>query len=77
MSVPQVETPMMRQFNAIKREHPDKLLFYRMGDFYEMFGDDAIVGAEILQIALTSRDKKKRKIHYPCAVFRTRRTSSI
>ena len=76
MSVPQAETPMMRQFNAIKREHPDKLLFYRMGDFYEMFGDDAIVGAEILQISLTSRDKK-RKIHYPCAVFRTRRTSSI
>ena len=59
MSVPQVETPMMRQFNAIKRKHPDKLLFYRMGDFYEMFGDDAIVGAKILQIALTSRDKKK------------------
>ena len=76
MSVPQAETPMMRQFNAIKREHPDKLLFYRMGDFYEMFGDDAIVGAEILQIALTSLDKK-RKTHYPCAVFRTRRTSSI
>ena len=44
MSVPQAETPMMRQFNAIKRDHPDKLLFYRMGDFYEMFGDDAIVG---------------------------------
>ena len=61
MSVPQAETPMMRQFNAIKREHPDKLLFYRMGDFYEMFGDDAIVGAKVLQIALTSRDKKKKK----------------
>ena len=59
MSVPQVETPMMRQFNAIKREHPDKLLFYRMGDFYEMFGDDAIVGAKVLQIALTSRNKNK------------------
>ena len=57
MTVPQLETPMMRQFNAIKKEHPDKLLFYRMGDFYEMFGDDAIVGAKVLQIALTSRDK--------------------
>jgi DNA mismatch repair protein MutS len=65
MSVPQVETPMMRQFNAIKREHPDKLLFYRMGDFYEMFGDDAIVGAKVLQIALTSRDKKN---HCRCVV---------
>ena len=76
MTVPQAETPMMRQFNAIKREHPDKLLFYRMGDFYEMFGDDAIVGAEILQIALTTRTKK-RKTHYPCAVCRSRRTNSI
>ena len=68
MSATQLETPMMRQFNAIKQEHPDKILFYRMGDFYEMFGDDAIVGAKILQIALTSRDKKK---HYPCVVFLT------
>ena len=68
MSVPQAETPMMRQFNAIKREHPDKLLFYRMGDFYEMFGDDAIVGAEILQIALTSRDKKKKNSLPMCGV---------
>jgi len=59
MSIPQADTPMMRQFNAIKREHPDKLLFYRMGDFYEMFGDDAIVGAKVLQIALTSRNKNK------------------
>jgi len=68
MSVPQVETPMMRQFNAIKREHPDKLLFYRMGDFYEMFGDDAIVGAKVLQIALTSRDKKKVITDVRCAL---------
>ena len=75
MSVPQSETPMMRQFNAIKKEHPDKLLFYRMGDFYEMFGDDAIVGAEILQIALPSRDKKKKNasgglfFHKCCCCF--------
>ena len=34
-------TPMMRQYLAIKREHPDLLLFYRMGDFYELFYDDA------------------------------------
>ena len=52
---------MIRQFNAIKREHPDKVLVYRMGDLYEMFGDDSIVGAKVLQIALTSRDKKKKK----------------
>ncbi len=68
MSVPQLETPMMRQFNTIKRDHPDKLLFYRMGDFYEMFGDDAIVGAKVLQIALTSRDKKNKKSLPMCGV---------
>ena len=53
MTVPQLETPMMRQFNAIKKEHPDKLLFYRMGDFYEMIGVAAIVGAKGLQLAVT------------------------
>ncbi|UCC43290.1 MAG: DNA mismatch repair protein MutS [Candidatus Zixiibacteriota bacterium] len=48
-------TPLMRQFHAIKQEHPDKILFFRMGDFYEMFGDDAVRAAPILEIALTSR----------------------
>ncbi len=59
---------MMRQFNAIKREHPDKILFYRMGDFYEMFGDDAVIGAKVLQIALTSRDKKSKNAVPMCGV---------
>ncbi len=62
------ETPMMRQFNAIKREHPDKILFFRMGDFYEMFGDDAIGAAKILQIALTSRNKSKEESIPMCGV---------
>ncbi len=48
-------TPMMAQFLAIKAEHPDALLFYRMGDFYEMFFDDAVAAAEALDIALTKR----------------------
>jgi DNA mismatch repair protein MutS len=48
-------TPLMRQFAAIKEQHPDKILFFRMGDFYEMFGDDAVKAAPILDIALTSR----------------------
>lgn len=48
-------TPLMRQYNAIKDKHPDKILFFRMGDFYEMFGDDAVKAAPILSIALTSR----------------------
>jgi DNA mismatch repair protein MutS len=48
-------TPMMRQYKAIKREHQDAILFFRMGDFYEMFFDDAKEAAPILDIALTAR----------------------
>jgi DNA mismatch repair protein MutS len=51
-------TPMMAQYLRIKESHPDSILFYRMGDFYEMFFDDAVEAAEILEITLTSRDKK-------------------
>lgn len=45
----------MQQYNAVKAEYPDKIIFFRMGDFYEMFGDDAIKAAPILNITLTSR----------------------
>ena len=48
-------TPMMQQFLRIKAEHPDTLLFYRMGDFYELFFDDAKKAAQLLDITLTSR----------------------
>lgn len=48
-------TPMMQQFMALKNEHPDKLLFYRMGDFYELFFQDAIDASKILGITLTKR----------------------
>ncbi len=48
-------TPMMRQFLAIKATVPDTLLFYRMGDFYELFFDDAVKAARLLDITLTSR----------------------
>ena len=51
------KTPMMAQYTAIKREHPDALLFYRMGDFYEMFGEDAREAAALLNITLTARSK--------------------
>ena len=50
-------TPMMAQYLAIKRAHPDSLLFYRMGDFYEMFFDDAVNAAAALDIALTKRGR--------------------
>jgi len=48
-------TPMMRQYYAVKEKHPDKILFFRMGDFYEMFGEDAVKAAPLLGIALTTR----------------------
>ena len=50
-------TPMMRQFLTIKDQHPNELLFYRMGDFYELFYEDAIVAAPVLDITLTARGK--------------------
>jgi DNA mismatch repair protein MutS len=50
-------TPMMRQYLAIKSEYPDMLVFYRMGDFYELFYDDAKRAASLLDITLTSRGK--------------------
>ncbi len=50
-------TPMMAQYMALKEKYPDVLLFYRMGDFYEMFHDDAIAAAETLDITLTKRGK--------------------
>jgi DNA mismatch repair protein MutS len=48
-------TPMMAQYLAIKAEHPDTLVFYRMGDFYELFYDDAVKANRLLDITLTSR----------------------
>ena len=53
----QAHTPMMRQYLGLKAEHPDVLLFYRMGDFYELFYDDARRVAKLIDIALTSRGK--------------------
>ncbi len=50
-------TPMMEQYFRIKKEHPDALLFFRLGDFYEMFFEDAKTASPVLEIALTSRQK--------------------
>lgn len=50
-----VETPLMKQYFEIKAKHPDAILLFRVGDFYEMYGDDAVVGAEILGIVQTKR----------------------
>jgi DNA mismatch repair protein MutS len=51
------DTPVMRQYLAAKTAHPDALLFFRMGDFYELFFDDAVVAAKALELTLTSRNK--------------------
>ena len=52
---PDAHTPMMQQYLQIKAQHPHTLLFYRMGDFYELFYDDAIKAARLLGITLTQR----------------------
>ncbi len=54
---PITHTPMMAQYHALKEKHPESLLFYRMGDFYELFHDDAITASEALNITLTKRGK--------------------
>jgi len=52
-------SPLMRQHYAVKQEHPEALLFFRVGDFYELFFDDAIVASRELQLTLTSRQKEQ------------------
>jgi DNA mismatch repair protein MutS len=51
-------TPMLRQYRELKQQHPGTLLFFRLGDFYELFFDDAVVGSRELQITLTARQKE-------------------
>ncbi|MFZ0736626.1 MAG: hypothetical protein WAM96_05980, partial [Candidatus Acidiferrales bacterium] len=52
-------TPLLRQYHAIKKQHPNALLLFRLGDFYELFFDDAILASKILQITLTARNREK------------------
>lgn len=54
---PAKSTPMIKQYLSIKEQYPDTILFYRMGDFYEMFFEDAQLASRVLEIALTSRNK--------------------
>jgi DNA mismatch repair protein MutS len=62
-------TPMLRQYFAIKEEHQDAILFYRLGDFYEMFFDDAVIASRVLGITLTSRNSKADENRVPlCGV---------
>lgn len=64
----QGHTPMMAQYHAIKAAHPDCLLFYRMGDFYELFYDDAVTASTILDITLTKRGKSQDTAIPMCGV---------
>src|SRR6202521_6153085 len=61
-------TPLMRQYSAIKQRHPNALLFFRLGDFYELFFEDAVVAAKELQITLTARNKEKGTAIPMCGV---------
>ena len=61
-------TPLMRQYAAIKKEHPTALLFFRLGDFYELFFEDALTASRELQITLTSRNKEKGMAVPMCGV---------
>src|SRR6185369_14074743 len=62
------DTPLMRQYLEIKDRHPDCVLFFRLGDFYEMFFDDAVVVARALDLTLTTRDKGKENPVPMCGV---------
>ncbi|MBU4413809.1 MAG: DNA mismatch repair protein MutS, partial [Proteobacteria bacterium] len=67
MNLPKV-TPMIKQYLSIKEKYPDSILFYRMGDFYEMFFEDAKIASRILEITLTSRNKKDENPIPMCGV---------
>jgi DNA mismatch repair protein MutS len=61
-------TPLMRQYHALKKQYPAALLLFRLGDFYELFFEDAVVASKILQITLTSRNKEKEQAVPMCGV---------
>ncbi|MDO5088357.1 MAG: DNA mismatch repair protein MutS, partial [Leptotrichiaceae bacterium] len=55
------ETPLMKQYKEIKAEYEDSILFFRLGDFYEMFFEDAVKASKELGLTLTSRNKEKNE----------------
>ncbi|HVB56560.1 MAG TPA: DNA mismatch repair protein MutS [Candidatus Acidoferrales bacterium] len=61
-------TPLMQQYSGLKKQHPTALLLFRLGDFYELFHDDAVVASRILQITLTARNKEKGNAVPMCGV---------
>jgi DNA mismatch repair protein MutS len=61
-------TPMLKQYFEMKRDYPDSILFFRMGDFYEMFFEDAKIAAPVLEVVLTSRNKNKKDAVPLCGI---------
>ncbi|MEX2356612.1 MAG: hypothetical protein WD535_06230, partial [Thermaerobacterales bacterium] len=55
-------TPMMEQYHRIKAQYPDSILFFRLGDFYEMFFEDAVEASRVLELTLTARENKQERI---------------
>ena len=68
MSTESKNTPMIEQYLSIKNKHKDVLLFYRMGDFYELFFEDAIIASKALDITLTKRGKTNGQNSPMCGV---------
>lgn len=66
-------TPMMRQYMEVKEKYKDCILFYRLGDFYEMFFEDALLASRELEIVLTGRDCGALRNAHPCAACPTMR----
>ncbi|MGB4473193.1 MAG: DNA mismatch repair protein MutS, partial [Limnochordia bacterium] len=61
-------TPMMQQYQRIKNQYPDTLVFFRLGDFYELFGEDAKIASKVLEITLTTRDRNAENPVPMCGV---------
>src|SRR5919199_251681 len=68
MTTNQNATPMLRQYRELKQQHPGTLLFFRLGDFYELFFEDAVTGARELEITLTARHKERGQPVPMCGV---------
>ena len=69
-------TPMMQQYQRIKNQYPDTLVFFRLGDFYELFGEDAKIASKVLEITLTTRDRNA-ETPFLCAGFLIMRSTDI
>ncbi len=71
------QTPMMKQYYSIKADYPDAFLFYRLGDFYELFFEDAQIVARELELTLTSKNGKQAEHPIRCVVSPITRPPSI